>query len=104
MSSNEELKKVRSVTFDEAQKMSVPNDNRDGLCSSDFFSGLFEKFDDIKQGDKVRIVGRDKYKGHIGIVERMYTTQHNDLMFAVELQSNGETVDRTKNSIKRCYI
>jgi len=97
---NAENKKMKVVTFSEAQRLTVP---ADGLSGSDFFSGLFEKFDDIKKGDQVRIIGKDIYKGHIGMVERMYTTQHNELMFVVELQSNGEMIDRVKTSIRRCY-
>ena len=87
MSNNDdEFKKVKVVTFEDAQRLVIPKDNRDNLANSDFFSGLFEQFDDINKGDKIRIVGKDKFKGHIGVVERLYTTQHNELMFAVELQ------------------
>ena len=92
-----------SISFEDAQKMVVPKDNNDGLSGSDFFSDLFEQFDEIKKGDKVRIVGKDKLKGHIGVVIRTHTTQHNELVFSVELQSSGDTVDRTKKNIKRCY-
>ena len=94
---------TRNVSINDAQRMIVPKDNRDGLSSSDFFSGLFEQFDDIKKGDKIRVVGKDKFKGHVGTILRTYTTQHNQLVFSIELQSNGETIDRTKKNIKRCY-
>lgn len=89
-----------TVSFAEAQTIITPSSSN----NQDFFTGLFDQFDDIKKGDKVRIVGKDKYKGHIGIVERTFTTQHNELVFAIELQSNGELIDRTKSNIKRCYI
>lgn len=99
----DQFAKVRTISIEEAQKMVVPKDNRDGLSNSDFFSGLFEQFDDIKKGDKVRIVGKDKIKGQVGTIIRTHTTQHNEIVFSIELQSNGETIDRKKKNVKRCY-
>lgn len=71
--------------------------------SETFFSDLFDKFDDINIGDKVKIVGKDEYKGHIGIVVRTSTTSNNDHIFTVQLQTTGDTIDRVKNNIKRFY-
>lgn len=100
-------KKVKTVTFNQAQNLNMSSITAENggtnAKPSEFFSGVFEQFDDIKKGDKVRIVGKDTYKGHIGHVERLYTTQHNEMMFVVELQSNGDMIDRPKSSIKRCY-
>lgn len=93
------FKKITVTPVEDAQTIS----SKATQPSSDFFSDLFNKFDDIKQGNKVRVVGKDKYKGHIGIIVRTFVTQHNEHMFTIQLQTTGDTIDRSKSNVKRYY-
>ena len=95
----EQFTKVSVLSIEDAQAIqSNPNPNPNP--NSNFLSGLFEHLDDLKQGDKVKIVGKDKLKGHIGTIDRIYTSQHNEHIFSIQLHTTGENVDRTKNNIK----
>lgn len=96
-----EFKKITVIqSIDGAQSMTKsPHTSQE----TEFFSDLFEQFDDIAQGDKVRVVGQDKYKGHIGLIVRTYITEHNQHMFTIQLQTTGKTIDRSKTNLKRYY-
>lgn len=70
----------------------------------DLFSAVLEKFDDIKIGDYVRVIGKDHYKGHLGLIEGTYTTKMNDIIYKIQLQTDGETIDRKRSNIKKYKI
>jgi hypothetical protein len=77
----------------------------DGSKSHDpFLNDLLDKFDNIKIGDYVRIVGKDAHKGHIGLVEGIYVTKDNTTMFKIQLQTNGETIDKLRINLKRHFF
>lgn len=77
--------------------------NKYNSASNTFFSGMFDQFDDIAQGNKVCIVGKDPYKGQYGIVMKTYNNQHNEHIFTIQLQTTGATIDRKKKNVKRHY-
>lgn len=71
--------------------------------TKELFGAFLDQFDEIKTGDYVRIIGKDTYKGHIGLVEGIYMSVRNYIVYKVQLQTNGETVDRERHSLKKFF-
>lgn len=71
--------------------------------TKELFGAFLDQFDEIKTGDYVRIIGKDMYKGHIGLVEGIYMSVRNYIVYKVQLQTNGETVDRERHSLKKFF-
>lgn len=69
----------------------------------ELFGAFIEKFEEIKMGDYVRIIGKDIYKGHIGLVEGIYMSVKNYIVYKIQLQTNGETVDRERHNLKKYF-
>lgn len=68
-----------------------------------FFDSFIERLDEIQKNDKICIVGRDKLKGYLGVVMRIYKTQHDEVMYSVQLDATGENVERKRKNIKKHY-
>jgi preprotein translocase subunit YajC len=78
--------------------------NTSQISDNSFFDNLVERLDEIKKNDKVCIVGKDKLKGYIGVVTRIYRTQHDEIMYSVQLDVNGTNVERQRNNIKKHHL
>jgi hypothetical protein len=61
------------------------------------------RLEEINNGDQVRVIGKDSYKGHFGIVEGIYTSTQNEQIFKIQLQTTGETIDRRRSNLKRWH-
>ena len=71
--------------------------------TKELFGAFLDQFDEIKTGDYVRIIGKDMFKGHIGLVEGIYMSVRNYIVYKVQLQTNGETVDRERHNLKKFF-
>ena len=71
--------------------------------ASPFFTDIFDNIDNIAVDDKIKIIGKDPFKGHIGIVIRISTNLHHEQAYTIQLQTTGETIDRSKKYVKRYY-
>lgn len=69
-------------------------------------SSLFEKdfCTQIEKNDYVKIIGKDQFKGYIGIVTGLYKNPTLDEpLYLVELQATGKIIQRPKIKLKRYF-
>jgi hypothetical protein len=63
-----------------------------------------DSFDAINKGDHVMIVGKDELKGLIGIIVAINShTSLPECIFSVELEANGNIVQRKRGNLKRYF-
>jgi hypothetical protein len=96
---------MNGKSIDAAQTLHVnKSTSTHDTVNSSFFDDIMVKFEEIKIGDSVRVVGKDAFKGHIGIIEGIYTSQQNEQIFKIQLQTSGETIDRRRINLKRWHL
>lgn len=69
-------------------------------------SSLFEQdfCAQIEKNDYIKIIGKDQFKGYIGIVTGMYKNPTLDEpLYLVELQATGKIIQRPKIKLKRYF-
>lgn len=67
---------------------------------SDMIGGMIFSHTPTKKGDCVRIIGKDEYKGYIGVVKNVQ--KKNDILFySIELQADGRIIKRLETNIKK---
>ncbi len=93
-----------TTSFEAAQVVRIEQSSVDSKINSGFFDDLMVKFEEIKNGDPVRVIGKDAFKGHIGIVEGIYSSPQNEQIFKIQLQTSGETIDRRRSNLKRWHF
>lgn len=55
----------------------------------------------IEKHDYVQVIGKDEYKGYVGIVTGIYTNPTLlEPLYIIELQANGKIVQRPKGNLK----
>lgn len=73
------------------------------MNNTDFLQNILEQFEDLKLHDRVCVIRKDKYKGCIGTIDRIYKTPQDTIMYTIELESTGNTIDRPKYNIKKYF-
>lgn len=56
----------------------------------------------LRKGDFVRIIGKDVYKGYVGIVKNKQS-RGDEKWYSIELQANGITIKRQEENLEKHY-
>ena len=77
----------------------------------DFLDGLLG-VDKLEKGTRVKIIGKDEFKGFFGFVKRVkdFESVEQDLQdlqdlqtFTIELEATGKKIDRKASSLKKVF-